>query len=108
MHDDDLRIPDPIVPLEPARPVQHIARAFGDINSLAVDFARMHGLLQDDGQILCWECKRLGATLPELHCRRCYAIVKARPPKPVAREQRPEPAPRPAPVVAGRQYRGER
>lgn len=104
MHDADLRIPDPIAPLEPARPVQHVACAFGDINSLAIDYARKEGLLQEDGQILCWECRRLGATLPELHCRRCYAIVKARPAKTV-QPSAPAPVKPPPPRVVGRGYR---
>lgn len=106
MHDADLRIPDPIEPLEPERPVQPVSRAFGNINDTALAYARRHGLLEDDGQIHCWECKRLGATLPSLHCKRCYAIVRARPAKPM---QPPAPAPEPArppPRVVGRGYKG--
>lgn len=45
----------------------------GDALELARSLARRHNLVCDDGQIICWECKRTEALLPSLHCPVCLA-----------------------------------
>lgn len=53
-------------------PVQSVGNDGFGIHRAAYALAHRHNLLEPDGQIRCWNCDRLGAVLPHLHCRRCY------------------------------------
>jgi len=45
----------------------------GDPFGLARSLARRNNLVCDDGTVVCWDCRRVEALLPSLHCPRCLA-----------------------------------
>jgi hypothetical protein len=69
------------VPL--AKPVASVLTGAQD---LARQLALKHGLVAEDGQLYCWECHRLGGTLPSLHCLRCLTTFRERDAQQRARE----------------------
>ncbi len=64
MTETDSRPPDPIAPL---------ASVLSGAHDMGRQLALKHGLVADDGQLYCWECNRLGGTLPSLLCLPCLS-----------------------------------
>jgi hypothetical protein len=48
------------------------------VESIARSLARKHNLVCDDGSIICWECGKREALLPQLHCGICLDITRRR------------------------------
>lgn len=62
MDETSSKTPDAIAPL---------GDALGSIRELAATLGRKERLYDAHGEIYCWNCNNLGATLPTLHCGRC-------------------------------------
>lgn len=54
------------------------------LNALAQAIAIRNNLVEDDGTIICWECRKKPALLPSLHCPHCLHAKR------VVRERRLE------------------
>jgi hypothetical protein len=48
------------------------------VREMAITLARRENLVADGGQIYCWNCNRLGALMPSLHCRACLDAHRER------------------------------
>lgn len=48
-----------------------VVRILADPFDTARALARAHNLVCDNGQIVCWNCKRHEALMPSLHCAPC-------------------------------------
>lgn len=68
MDETSLKTPD-------ATAVAPLGDALGSLRELAATLARKERLYDGHGGMYCWNCHKLGATLPTLHCPACLGVA---------------------------------